>query len=64
MRLNVRSHGDLSSKRIDLIEKGNTYKVLEKSGNWVKIELSKGKSGWVYSFHGNLSEYKFDVYRC
>ena len=53
--LNVRSHGDLSSKRIDLIKKGNTYKVLEKSGTWVKIELSKGKSGWVYSFHGKLS---------
>ena len=56
--LNVRSHGDLSSKRIDLIKKGSTYKVLEKSGNWVKIELSKGKSGWVYSFHGNLSNTK------
>ena len=56
--LNVRSHGDLSSKRIDFIKKGSTYKVLDKSGNWVKIELSKGKSGWVYSFHGNLSNTK------
>ncbi|QUW22452.1 SH3 domain-containing protein [Sporosarcina sp. Marseille-Q4063] len=56
--LNVRSHGDLSSKRIDLIKKGSTYKVLEKSGNWVKLELGKGKSGWVYSFHGKLSTKK------
>jgi N-acetylmuramoyl-L-alanine amidase len=56
--LNVRSHGDLSSKRIDLINKGDTYKVLEKSGNWIKIELGKGKSGWVYSFHGKLSNTK------
>ena len=42
--LNVRSEGDLSSKRIDLIEKGNTYKVLEKSGNWIKLELKKEKA--------------------
>ncbi|MBO1913774.1 SH3 domain-containing protein, partial [Microvirga sp. 3-52] len=56
--LNVRSHGDLSSKRIDLINKGDTYKVIEKSGNWIKIDLGKGKSGWVYSFHGKLTNTK------
>ncbi|WP_172369068.1 SH3 domain-containing protein [Sporosarcina jiandibaonis] len=56
--LNVRSYGDLSSKRIGLIKKGSTFKVLEKSGNWVKLELGKGKSGWVYSFHGKLTNTK------
>lgn len=53
--LNVRQKSDLSSKRVDLISQGETYKVKEIDGNWVKIELGKGKDGWVYSFHGTLS---------
>ena len=53
--LNVRQKSDLSSKRVDLISKGKTYKVKEIDGNWVQIELGKGKDGWVYSFHGTLS---------
>lgn len=53
--LNVRQKSDLSSKRVDLISKGKTYKVKEIDGNWVQIELGNGKDGWVYSFHGTLS---------
>ena len=53
--LNVRQKSDLSSKRVDLISKGKSYKVKEIDGNWVQIELGNGKDGWVYSFHGTLS---------
>ena len=52
--LNVRSQGDLSSKRIGLIKKDSTYKVLEKSSNWVKIELGKGKADGFTLSTGNF----------
>lgn len=51
--LNVRSKPDLTSKRVDLIKKGQSFKVKEQSSNWVKIDLGK-KEGWVYSFHGTF----------
>ena len=54
--MNVREKGDLSSNRVGLIYKDDTYNVTEVDGNWVQIELSKGKAGWVYSFHGTLSD--------
>ena len=54
--LNVREKGDLSSNRVGLIYKDDTYNVTEVDGNWVQIELSEGKEGWVYSFHGTLSD--------
>ena len=53
--LNVRQKADLTSKRVELIYKGDSYKVKEIDGNWIQIELSKGNDGWVYSFHGTLS---------
>ena len=53
--LNVRQKADLSSKRIALIHKNETYTVKEIDGNWVRISLPKAKEGWVYSFHGTLS---------
>lgn len=53
--LNVRQKASLASKRTDVIHKGETYSVKEVNDNWVQISLSKGKEGWVYSFHGNLS---------
>lgn len=52
--LNVRKKADLSSKRIGLIHKNETYKVLKTEGNWVQISLTDGQAGWVYSFHGSL----------
>lgn len=53
--LNVRKKASLSSKNIGQIHKSETYNVKEIDGNWLKIELSKKKDGWVYSFHGHLS---------
>ncbi|MGN7388477.1 N-acetylmuramoyl-L-alanine amidase [Sporosarcina sp. SAFN-015] len=53
--LNVRKNPDLSSKRVGLIHKGESYQVEETDGNWVRLSLGKKSSGWVYSFHGTLS---------
>ncbi len=53
--LNVRKEADLSSKRIELIHKNETYTVLKTNGNWVQISLTGGQVGWVYAFHGNLN---------
>ena len=53
--LNVRKNADLSSKRIGLINQGESYDVKEVNGNWVQISLGNNESGWVYSFHGTLS---------
>jgi N-acetylmuramoyl-L-alanine amidase len=53
--LNVRKDADLSSKRIGLINQGESYTIKEINGNWVRISLSDNESGWVYSFHGTLS---------
>ncbi|WP_075618172.1 SH3 domain-containing protein [Paenisporosarcina indica] len=53
--LNVRSKADLSAKKVGRISQGERYKVLEKQHNWVKIQLSKNESGWVYSFYGTFT---------
>ncbi len=50
--LNVRSKPDLTSKKVSTVKKGERFKIIEKQHNWVKIELSGKKSGWVYSFYG------------
>ncbi|WP_391202093.1 SH3 domain-containing protein [Psychrobacillus sp. L4] len=54
--LNVRSKADLSSKSIGQILKDQSFPILEKDHNWVKIQLKNGKKGWVYSFYGNYTE--------
>jgi len=53
--LNVRQESDLTSKKVDVIYQGKTYKVKAIDGNWVQIEISQKKDGWVYSFHGTMS---------
>ncbi|WP_318615149.1 N-acetylmuramoyl-L-alanine amidase [Sporosarcina sp. YIM B06819] len=53
--LNVRKKADLSSKRVGLISRGETYTVNKTNGNWVQITIDNNKQGWVYSFHGTLS---------
>ena len=53
--LNVRKNADLSSKRIGLIHRGESYKIEETDGNWIRIAIDAKRQGWVYSFHGILS---------
>ncbi|WP_432358448.1 N-acetylmuramoyl-L-alanine amidase [Sporosarcina sp. UB5] len=52
--LNVRKEPNLSSKKVALIRKGESYNVEEVDGNWVRLSLGKKSDGWVYSFHGTL----------
>lgn len=54
-RLNVRKKPDQTSKQIGTVSKSETYPIEKIDGNWVKIMMSGKKSGWVYSFHGELS---------
>lgn len=53
--LNVRSKPDLTAKKVSTVRKGERFKVVEKQHNWVKIELSGKKMGWVYSFYGTMT---------
>lgn len=53
--LNVRKQPDLSSKRVGLIYKNESYPIVAMSGNWVEIQFNKKKTGWVSTFHGTLS---------
>lgn len=61
--LNVRKKADLKAKKVGLVHKDESYSVIESDGNWVRIDLGKKKSGWVYSFHGYLTGKKDDSLR-
>lgn len=54
--LNVRKKPDLMSKKTGMIHKGESYTVSEAAGNWLQIKLSDKEDGWVYTFHGVLSD--------
>ncbi|MFJ7840547.1 N-acetylmuramoyl-L-alanine amidase [Lysinibacillus sphaericus] len=53
--LNVRKKADLTSKILGTVSKGQSYKVLAQEHNWVQIQYSNKKAGWVYSFYGTFS---------
>lgn len=56
--LNVRKSNNLSSKKVKLIFKNESYPVKEIKDNWVRIAFDHNHEGWVYSFHGELSSSK------
>ncbi|MGM0874383.1 MAG: SH3 domain-containing protein [Bacillota bacterium] len=45
--LNVRSSAGLTSSVIAKVKQGQTYDVLEKKNDWIKIKLSGNSTGWV-----------------
>jgi N-acetylmuramoyl-L-alanine amidase len=49
--LNVRSKGDLTSKIVGTVLKGNTFVILEEKNNWSKIEYNPKKYGWVNTWY-------------
>ena len=53
--VNIRQNPSLSSKKLATIKLNEQYAVLDRSDNWIQIEFSKGKKGWVYSFYGTFS---------
>ncbi|WP_223702856.1 SH3 domain-containing protein [Sutcliffiella deserti] len=48
--LNVREKPDANSSIISKVVRGETYPVISTQGEWLKIQVSDSKSGWVASF--------------
>lgn len=46
-QLNVRDRNALDGKVIGSVTKGQSFKILEETNNWVKIEFRPGKTGWA-----------------
>ncbi|MDI4647981.1 stage II sporulation protein P [Cohnella hashimotonis] len=46
-RLNVRTSPKLTASVIQMIGKSGSYEVLDKQGEWLKIQLSEKQTGWV-----------------
>ncbi|NMD70584.1 SH3 domain-containing protein [Bacillus sp. DNRA2] len=44
---NVREGPGLSYKKIAQVNSGDKFSVIKESGDWIQIELSKNKKGWV-----------------
>ena len=47
-KCNVRAKATAKSAVLFTVEKGVPFKVLEKNGNWLKIEHTDGDVGWIY----------------
>lgn len=45
--LNVRESGDISSKIIDIVHKGDTFNIIQTKKNWGEIKLSGNYTGWI-----------------
>jgi hypothetical protein len=45
---NIRSEPSAKSKIITTLKKGDKVEKLDKSGNWFKIKLASGDTGWVF----------------
>lgn len=48
-RLNVRSEADISSKKIGYLDYNEKSELLENCGDWMKIQYSNNKTGYVAS---------------
>ncbi len=53
--LNVRKQPSLSSAIQRTVKKGEIFPVKSIEGNWIEIKISDKQNGWVYAFHGILS---------
>ncbi|WP_060665148.1 SH3 domain-containing protein [Bacillus sp. CHD6a] len=48
--LNVRETPDANSTIISKVQRGESYPVVESQGEWLKIQITSSKTGWVASF--------------
>lgn len=55
-RLNVRESPDIASKRIGYIDNGEKVKLLEDNGDWMKVQYTETKTGFVASEYVTVSE--------
>lgn len=53
--VNVRKKADLNSKKLSVVMRDETFKILEEKNGWVKIEYKKGKKGWVNTLYGKIT---------
>ena len=52
--INVREKATKESKLLGTAKNGETFKVLGKSGNWIKIDFN-GQEGYVYKTYFKIS---------
>ena len=55
-RLNVREEMSTDAKRIGYIDNGEKVKILEDSGDWLKVQYTEEKSGYVAAEYVTVSE--------
>ncbi len=55
-RLNVREEPSTDAKRIGYIDNGEKVKILENLGEWLKVEYTAGKNGYVAAEYVTISE--------
>lgn len=48
-KCNVRSKPNTKGKILFTVERGVPFKVIKKSGNWIRIEHSDGEIGWIHN---------------
>jgi len=48
-KCNVRSKPNKKGKILFTVERGVPFKVLKRSGNWIRIEHADGEIGWIYN---------------
>lgn len=53
--VNIRKKASSTSKIAGVANKNDQYKVLSRKNNWVEIQYSKKKTGWIYSFYGTFT---------
>lgn len=55
-RLNVRENPDVSSTRIGYIDNGEKVPILEDDGDWLKIQYTESRAGFVAAEYVTVSE--------
>lgn len=55
-RLNVRQEPATDAKRIGYIDNGEKVKILENNGEWLKVQYTEDKTGYVSAEYATISE--------
>lgn len=48
-RINIRQKPSVNSPRITIVDRWTKVKVLERQGEWSRVQLTNGRTGWVKS---------------
>ena len=56
--LNVRRGPGMNHEQFTRVNPQETYELLEESGRWYKIKLSKEQEGWIYAAYADKAEEK------